>query len=334
MADFSSKINTDIPQKEWSDFVYSHNQGNIFQTPEMFAVYLEASHHYPIAVAAFSDGVMRGVLMAVIITNGSMLTKWATARSIIIGGPLVDNDDPAIVSFLMDEYIKVLPSFVIYSEIRPVFCPQKYEKAFFESAFQREGHFNLFLNIHDDPQVLWGNLHKERRRNITQAQKKGLQFREVTSEKEIKLISNLVELTYKRKRVPFSYLGIFQSLQKKLGNHVHFFAAFYGEEMIAGQIRLCYKDLVYAWFAGSNDAYFKLRPNDFLMWNVICWSHDRGYTLFDFGGGGKPGVPYGVRDYKLKYGCEMVDWGRFVRIHKPLLYKVGTFGVKVLGLKK
>lgn len=334
MAKYSIRTNSDIPRKQWSDFVYNHQQGNIFQTPEMFFVYLGASRINPVAMAVFSEGVMKGILLAVIVSNGGVMTRWATARSIIIGGPLVENDDLAIVSFLMEEYTRALPAFVIYSEIRPVYCLRNYENAFLESGFQREGHYNLFLNLHDGPQVLWENLHKERRRNITQAQKKGLQFREVDSEPEIKLISDLIELTYKRKRVPLSYLGLFQSLQKSLGDFVHFFAAFYGEEMIAGQIRLCYKDMVYAWFAGSNDAFFKLRPNDFLMWNVICWSHDRGYTLFDFGGGGKPGVPYGVRDYKLKYGCEIADWGRFVRIHKPLLYKVGTLGVKVLGLKK
>ena len=74
MANYSTRINTDIPLQEWSDFVYNHHQGNIFQTPEMYSVYMGASHNNPIAVAAFSEGVMKGVLLAVIITNGGVLT--------------------------------------------------------------------------------------------------------------------------------------------------------------------------------------------------------------------------------------------------------------------
>lgn len=334
MEKYSTRINSDISQEEWSQFVFNHPQGNIFQTPGMFSVYLEASHNKPVSIAVFSGGRMKGLLLSVIITNGGVLARWATARSIIIGGPLVENDDPGITSILIEEYVKALPKYVIYSEIRPVYSLQNLEAALLSSSFKREGHYNLFLDIHHDPQVLWEHLHKERRRNILQAQNKGLQFREVTSNEEIKRVSELIDLTYKRKKVPLSYLDIFESLQETLGDQVHFFAAFLDNEMIAGQVRLCYKNLVYAWFAGSNDEYFKFRPNDFLMWNVICWSHKRGYSVFDFGGGGKPGVPYGVRDYKLKYGCEMEDWGRFVRIHKPFLYKVGTLGVKMLGMKK
>jgi lipid II:glycine glycyltransferase (peptidoglycan interpeptide bridge formation enzyme) len=90
--------------------------------------------------------------------------------------------------------------------------------------------------------------------------------------------------------------------------------------MIAGQLRLCFNEMVYAWFAGSDDAYFKLRPNDFLMWNVIAWAQEKGYRLFDFGGGGEPGVKYGVRDYKMKYGCEIYDYGRMLYTHRPITY--------------
>ena len=36
-----------------------------------------------------------------------------------------------------------------------------------------------------------------------------------------------------------------------------------------------------------------------------------------FGGAGKPDKPYGVRDYKLKFGGQLVNWGRFEKVHKP-----------------
>jgi lipid II:glycine glycyltransferase (peptidoglycan interpeptide bridge formation enzyme) len=47
-------------------------------------------------------------------------------------------------------------------------------------------------------------------------------------------------------------------------------------------------------------------------------------------GAGKPDEPYGVRDFKAEFGGELVERGRFLCIRKPLLYKIGTLGVKWL----
>jgi len=116
---------------------------------------------------------------------------------------------------------------------------------------------------------------------------------------------------------------VFINSKDYLVDNVHFFGAYFEGKMIAGQVRLCYKDLVYAWYSGSDSDYLQKRPNDFLLWNVLLWSKENGYQVFDFGGAGKPGIPYGVRDYKLKYGGELVNNGRFVKTHKPLFMYIG-----------
>ena len=50
-------------------------------------------------------------------------------------------------------------------------------------------------------------------------------------------------------------------------------------------------------------------------------------------GAGKPDEAYGVRDFKARFGGEQVEHGRFLYINKPLLYRVGKFGVKLLKKK-
>ena len=47
-------------------------------------------------------------------------------------------------------------------------------------------------------------------------------------------------------------------------------------------------------------------------------------------GAGEPGVPYGVRDFKSEFGGKLVEHGRFLCVKKPLLYKIGVLGVKLL----
>lgn len=312
-----------IDREAWAAFVKAHPQGNVFQTPEMYDVYACAKHAKPIVVAAVEDEEIVGILLAQYLTNGDAMASWITARSIITGGPLVKDNKPEIVEALMRKYRRVLPSKTIYSEIRPIYDINELmsERVNELRRWKRVGHYNLVLGLEKTQEELFEQMHKERRRNVNQAIKAGLVFKEVTDEEGISEIVALIKQTYERKHVPISYLDMFGEVRPLMGDYAHFFGCYTPEgKMIAGEIRLCYKDLVYAWFAGSDEAYFKLRPNDFTMWNVICWAATEGYKSLDFGGGGEPGKPYGVRDYKLKYGCEMYDYGRYVWAHRPVTY--------------
>ena len=59
------------------------------------------------------------------------------------------------------------------------------------------------------------------------------------------------------------------------------------------------------------------------------WGKEHGYKKFDFGGAGKPGVPYSVRDYKMKFGGKVVNYGRYEKIHKSILFKIGKLAFKI-----
>lgn len=110
-----------IDRTQWAEFVKAHPLGNIFQTPEMCDVYACAQHARPIVVAAVEEDEIVGILLAQYLTNGDALASWITARSIITGGPLVKDNDPAIIQALLDECKKQLPCKTIYSEIRPIY---------------------------------------------------------------------------------------------------------------------------------------------------------------------------------------------------------------------
>ena len=50
-------------------------------------------------------------------------------------------------------------------------------------------------------------------------------------------------------------------------------------------------------------------------------------------GAGKPDEGYGVREFKSKFGGELLEHGRFLYICKPSLYRLGKFIVKKLKHK-
>jgi len=324
-----------IDTVEWSEFVRKHPNGNIFQTPEMYEVYNKTPKFTPIILTAKDENDrLVGCLMSVVQRDYKGIIGEFTARSIVMGGPLAENNNSEVLDFLLKNYNKLVATKAIYSQFRNLFAMTNYSLPFDRNGYRYEEHLDVLINLKKSRAELEDNLHKERKRNIAKAEKEGLTFKVLTDEKHIKTVILLLKKTYSRIRVPFSYEKLFFNTQFILDDNVKFFGAFWEDKMIAGQVRLCYKDTVYAWYAGSDSDYFNKRPNDFLLWNVIMWSKDNNYTVFDFGGAGKPHVPYGVRDYKLKFGGELVNYGRYQKEHKRLLMHLGRLAFKLYKIVK
>jgi lipid II:glycine glycyltransferase (peptidoglycan interpeptide bridge formation enzyme) len=57
---------------------------------------------------------------------------------------------------------------------------------------------------------------------------------------------------------------------------------------------------------------------------------DNGIGMFDMMGAGKAGEQYGVRDFKARFGGRMVEYGRFLRINQPVLYRLGRSGLVLM----
>lgn len=64
---------------------------------------------------------------------------------------------------------------------------------------------------------------------------------------------------------------------------------------------------------------------------VIDFAIEHELKMVDFMGAGKPDSEYGVRDFKLQFGGDLVEHGRFKYICKPMLYKMGVLGLKILA---
>ena len=108
-----------------------------------------------------------------------------------------------------------------------------------------------------------------------------------------------------------------------------FWGAYLNDELVGTMYTFCYKGRIYDFFAGSNSIHKNKFPNSLIPWQVMLWGKSNGMTLFDWGGAGKPGVPYGVRDYKEKFGGQLVNFGRFEKIHKPFLFRIAKVAFKI-----
>ena len=332
------KIQHNINFTQWSLFLDSNPQFNIFQTPEMYQVYNRTKNYEPIFLSVVNDAEeILGILLAVIQKEHSGLLGDFSARSIIWGGPLIKDNNPEVLDYLLKEYNKIIKRKAIYSQFRNLWNWTDDEKLIFQkNGFQYEAHLDILIDLKKSEDELWSNLKSQARNKIRKATKEGLTFARLSTKEEVKIVYDILEKVYNNAKLPIPALSLFLNAFDVLfeSSMIAFFAAKYQNVVIGARIEFIFKGKVYDWYAGSNFEYYKYNPNDYLPWKILQWAKDNGYNTFDFGGAGKPNEKYGVRDYKLKFGGELVEFGRFEKVHKPLLMKLGQLGMSIYKLLK
>jgi len=322
----------DFKLNQWNDFVIKHPLGNIFQTPEMYEVYLKTKNYEPILVTVINNNEIKGILLACNIKENRFLGSL-TSRSIIIGGPLIKNNDSLILTQLLKKYEQKIKKKVVYSQIRNLVDTSNLKQTFIDNGFDYDEHLNILINLEKSEQELWDAMTRDRKKSIKKGQKE-LEVKLISyenNEYQIDSIYNLLRVVYKRVRLPLPskeyFLNVMKSLYPK--GYIKIFGAYKYNVLVGVRLVLCYKRLIYDWYAGANDDFLEYRPNDTLIWNILKWGRENGYKQFDFGGAGKPNVPYGVRDFKIKFGGEMVCFGRYQYVFKPSIMFLGKLAFKL-----
>lgn len=324
-------IQFDIDYTKWSLFVSQHPYGNIFQTPEIYQVYRNTPKYEPIILSIVNEkDEILGILLSVIQKEHSGLLGCFSARSIAIGGPLVIDNNLEILDILLNEYKKLIKGRAIYSQFRNLWDWGNEEKnVFLKYGFTFDSHLDIIISLENSSDELWKNLSRDRKKSI----KKGnsnLKTELIDYNEYFNKIYILLKNVYRRIGLPLPEKMLFYNAMFYLGNinAIKTFGAFKDNKLVGVRIELCYNNLIYDWYAGADDSFLEYRPNDVLLWNIFLWGKDNGFKYFDFGGAGKPNKPYGVRDYKLKFGGKLVNFGRFELVHKPIIYKFGIFALK------
>jgi hypothetical protein len=110
----------------------------------------------------------------------------------------------------------------------------------------------------------------------------------------------------------------------------------YGDRIIGGILApVTPGKCIYEWYVCGLDKEYKDQyPSVLATWAAIDYAIRNEIESFDFMGVGKPGKPYGVREFKARFGGETVNYGRFTRINNKFLYHIAELGYNVLALVK
>lgn len=316
--------------KKWSDFIKDHPNGNIFQTPLMYDIYKKSKHYEPLLIISENlNGDINGILLAVILKEGSGLKGYFTSRSIIYAGPIIKDNSVEILEYLLRKYSKIVGNKAIYTQVRNSIDWGDLKETFINNGFVFENHLDIIHFLGYEENELWGKMDYSKRKNINNAIKNGVTIKKVNLDIELKAVYDILKAVYVKSKLPLVDLNFLELANRILKDQLICIGAYLNGKLIGFRLVLCYKQLVYDWYAGSLEEYLPYRPNDILPWEVIKWAKANGYKYFDFGGAGKPNLPYGVRDFKLRFGGELKNFGRYEKVHKPLLMKIGKAGLNI-----
>jgi serine/alanine adding enzyme len=142
---------------------------------------------------------------------------------------------------------------------------------------------------------------------------------------------HLLDVVYRRARVPLADHSLFDATISVLGPRgmCRLVVARLRGQAIGARFVLLHRGRMIDWYAGSDRAFAAYSPNEILVWEVLRWGREQGYDLFDFGGAGRPDERYGPREFKAKFGGELVDFGRDILVHTPVRLRLSRAGYAV-----
>jgi lipid II:glycine glycyltransferase (peptidoglycan interpeptide bridge formation enzyme) len=177
---------------------------------------------------------------------------------------------------------------------------------------------------------LFQRLSKSTRNKIRRSFRRGVTIDSESSSAKIDRAYRLIQFSYERSSVPLVDVDLFHQAFDRLGSGtVKVRVATYNNEDVAGGISLTFGDRMLAWYGGTARV-SGITSFDCLTWDEITWCSENGISKYDFGGAGWPDEEYGPREFKAKFGGELVRYGRYQKAFQPLRLKLATSAYRLM----
>lgn len=351
-----------IDQQQWQELVQSSPVATWFQTDEAYRFYQSVGGMQAFAYGVSQESRLTGVVVGYTTQEMCTIKQHFTCRTIIYGGPLLADDisETALaellnaVSQFKFEGLKFkgnekeiegeengkadTPAFTpytlhptpIYIESRNFHDYSKWKSIFEANGFVYKKHLNFHINT-TSLDLAQSNIGKHRWKYIRLSMRDGAKIVGNPTIEQVRAFYTILQELYRTKvRTPLWSWEFFERLFHT--EHARYILVDLDGQIVGGTACVCLPGkAVYEWYAcGLDNCRDDIRPLSVAIWGEMQYAAENGYPLFDFMGAGSPDQPYGVRDFKAEFGGELVEHGRFLCIRKPMLYKIGTLGVKIL----
>lgn len=314
---------------------------NWFQTDAAYAFYCSLHDLF----IPFKVKTTHAQCVGYITKENNPIKQKLTRRAIIIGGPaLTDDCTCAEVEQLMNEVKKTVREFggAIYIELRNLNDYSPWREGFLNAGFKYEEHNNFHIEtssfageIGQYDKVTIGLMGKNRVRDIKTSFRDGAVVIDNPTINQIREYYVILKHLYTTKiKTPLFPLSFFEKLYEQPDARFILVGLKHDDvvEIIGGTVCVAQQGkCLYEWFVAGRDGEWKsIFPSTVATYAGIRYAAEHNMPRFDMMGAGSPKEIYGVRDFKARFGGELVEHGRFRYVGMPFLYKCGEIGVKLL----
>jgi serine/alanine adding enzyme len=319
---------TKVDSVAWNELLSYAETGSPFQTEE-FLNFCNSIPGFFAEVHAVVDNGMIMSLVVVTIQSEKGIKSLLTKRGIIYGGPLFKKGDAAYAVNLMAYLPKLYKSKLIYLETRNFFDYSDIKPDIINLGWEFVPYLNFQLNTKDETEAR-KKVSSSRMRQISKAFKNGVSWSEADNPDQVKEFYYILSDLYKNKiKKPLPSLDFFMEFfYSSIGK---FLLVKYQDKVIGGIMCPIFNNkAIYEFYiCGLDNEYKDQYPSVIATWAAIEYAFKNTLEYFDFMGAGKPTEDYGVRDFKARFGGELVESGRFLAIIAPLRYKTGVLGLRI-----
>ena len=318
----------------WEKWCTDNAPVHFFQHPAFAKLVIGSGvYQHGLAVALEDGQSWSAVLSYVILHEHGRAFRRLTTRTLVYGGPvfatdLSENEKSTAVATLLNSLNSHLKNRCLYIQFRNFSDHTPFEKIFASFGYRFTDRLNLLKPI-EDPAQAFQALSASRRRQVRLSRANGLIVRPAQSLEEIDLFYAMLQELYRDKvRKPLPPPELFRQFFLLSQNRPcgRMLIAEYQGRLAGGIVApLTPGGSIFEWYVcGLDKAYRPLGiyPSVALTWAAMEAGIEAGCHTFDFMGMGVPYKPYGVRDFKARFGGNWVNHGRWMRINHPLSYRL------------
>jgi len=325
-------VDDKINKKLWGELCTNSLFSSPFQTPEFYELYNSVEGFSADVFAVEQEGKLTS-LVVVTLQKEHGIKEYFSRRGIVYGGILISENNEESLKFLLKHLNNFYRNQLIYIEIRNNFDYSILKSAFQLNNFNYQPHFNVQLKTENTSmEAILSNMKYNRRREINISFKEGAEVNEAQNENEVIALFDILKDLYTTKvKLPLPNLNYFIGLYKsKIGK---VFIVKHHNKVIGGSFCIFHQGMSIntLYYAGIRNYHKKIFPTHLAIMGVTEFAIRNNLKMVDFMGAGKPGKEYGVRDYKLEFGGELLEHGRYLKIINPILYNIGKLGLKLLA---
>jgi hypothetical protein len=268
-------------------------------------------------------------VLALLVSVKVQILPWifgpVSSRALLYAEPICRSGEQggAALKAIMEEHDRRRRRSVLFTEVRPLSRDGSERAALTERGYDHEAYLNYLSDVRLTPEELVQRMNKHGRRDLRAGQRQGMSTDDATCMEGIDALYPILQETFANARVPLANKELFVNALRILSPRkmMKVFLVQHEGTSIAGTVILCHRHTVFFWYAGKRRGN-TLHAMEVVVFAMLEWAHFHNYRTFDYGGAGRPDQTYGVRDFKAKFGGELVDYGRYRKVYSPWKFAI------------